>query len=248
MSESTKKAYPRALPHRSPIEQSSEADRWRRRATWLFAGAILILAVAIGAVAFAVMTRPPTETVMATPNVDAPVPEPINPAKLAEPAPKVAESKPKLPEAPKKFAVPPPLKPTVSLKPAAASSQEAFLEALGSLSAAHLYQSYLNIGLLADGVESEAYTAKEAEETLLSIGEMIDQVERQLNKLGKAGLEADDQAAIEQIRAVSGMLRLQAKALQDYWVSGETDKATQYHDARKAAWQGLSKVMQLETN
>jgi hypothetical protein len=44
------------------------------------------------------------------------------------------------------------------------------------------------------------------------------------------------------------MLRLQAKALQDYWVSGETDKATQYHDARKAAWQGLSKVMQLETN
>src|SRR5262245_54974985 len=62
------------------------------------------------------------------------------------------------------------------------SVKERFLEALGGLSAAHVYQSYLNIGLLADGVESEAYSKAEAEQMLATVGNMIDMADRQLDK------------------------------------------------------------------
>ncbi len=101
-----------------------------------------------------------------------------------------------------------------------ASQKERFLEAIGSLSAAHLFHTYLNIGLLADGVESEVYSTKEAEETLQSIDDMMAQVDGQLGDLNKVGLDADDRAALEQIKAVAVMLRLQARSFcKDYWKS-----------------------------
>src|SRR5262245_57768816 len=46
--------------------------------------------------------------------------------------------------------------------PPARTPHERMLETLGGLSAAHLYQSYLNIGLLADAVENETYTEAQA--------------------------------------------------------------------------------------
>src|SRR5260370_26930357 len=47
-----------------------------------------------------------------------------------------------------------------------AAQHAVMLESLGGLSAANLYQSYLNIGLLADGVQSETFTIEGAAGTL----------------------------------------------------------------------------------
>jgi hypothetical protein len=117
------------------------------------------------------------------------------------------------------------------------------LETLGSLSATHLYQTHLNIGLVADGVESEIYTVEEAEQNLQSIVAMMKQVEEQHAKLAKSGLDADDQESLRQLQAVSAMLHLQVESLRAYWTTGESVHAEQYHQARKATWQGLSAVL-----
>jgi hypothetical protein len=121
-----------------------------------------------------------------------------------------------------------------------------FLEALGSLSATHLYQTHLNIGLLADGVESETYSVEEAEKNLKSVVEMMETVEAQQARLAKSGLEPDDLDSMRQIQAVSAMLHLQIDALRAYWKTEEVEQADQYHLARKATWQGLSKVLGME--
>src|SRR5580765_5514195 len=57
---------------------------------------------------------------------------------------------------------------------------ERVLETLGSLSAAHLYQSYLNIGLLADAVEKEGVGQEQASDMLATVVSLINVVDKQL--------------------------------------------------------------------
>jgi hypothetical protein len=128
-----------------------------------------------------------------------------------------------------------------SVQPAGAQAD--LLEALGSLSVAHLYQSHLNIGLLADGVESKTSTIAEAEESLKPVLDLMAQVDASLAKIAKSELDAEDRRAVQQIQAVSALLRLQADALRAYWANGEMPQASDFQEARKASWQGLAKVM-----
>jgi len=141
---------------------------------------------------------------------------------------------------------PPPAEPPAKKATVAdAANREALLEALGGLSAAHLYQSYLNIGLLADAVEKEAYSLEEGEKMLRSVVDLMNLTENQLAKLSRSGLDSEDQASLERIQAVVGLLRIQTNTLQTFWKSGEKAHADQYHQARDAAWTGLSKVLGL---
>ncbi|MBI1832332.1 MAG: hypothetical protein HYR84_12890 [Planctomycetes bacterium] len=131
------------------------------------------------------------------------------------------------------------------VKPAFAN-RASFLEALGGLSATHLYQSHLNIGLLADAVESETYSVEDGENNLKSVVELMKMVDGQLAKVSKSGLEPEDQESVRQIQTVNALLRLQVDSLRAYWATGEAEDAQEYHKARKAAWQGLAKVMGFE--
>lgn len=224
-----KKSYPRAIPHRSPDEIAAELTRWQRRSRWLIITAAGFLLLSLAAVAYAFTNRAPrdrrsdvpeplmTEWQPTAPPVEAPIAAPKKPGDAA-PAKKQARD----------------------------SSRHVFLEATGTLCGAHLYQTYLNIGLLADGVESEAYTAEEAQETLVLVNELLDQVEGQLAKISRLPLDRDDETAIDQFRSVAVMLRIQAKLLNGYWETGELDQAKQYHETRKAAWKGIAKIMQLD--
>src|SRR4029077_15687161 len=78
--------------------------------------------------------------------------------------------------------------------------KERYLEALGSLTAVHLYQSYLNIGLLADAAENEQMDYADAEKTLAQIVRLMTLVDRQLDAIGKTGLDQNDQRAMQNIR------------------------------------------------
>ena len=106
-----------------------------------------------------------------------------------------------------------------------------FLEALGSLSSTHLYQSYLNIGLLADGVESETYTVEEAEQNLKAVVDMMNRVDRQHARLAKSALDPEDLQSLKQIQAISAMLQLQV--------------APCGHIGKPAAWNTPSSIIRL---
>lgn len=261
----SKNSYPKAIPLHSPEElavQNSRLSQWndelaaqskrlndqnkeladkaerlRRWTKRLACACGVALLFAAGAVAFS-----------------------FRPGRVAAPAAADATPAPSAPDAAKEPAVVTP--PSISAKiaplalptnavakpdtSAGSIPKAGFLEALGGLSATHLIQSHLNIGLLADGVESETYTIAEAEKNLQSVTDSMKLVDVQLAKLSKSGLDHEDKDSIRQIQAVTALLHLQAKSLRAYWATGAMDHAVQFQEARKASWTGLSKVLGIE--
>jgi hypothetical protein len=123
---------------------------------------------------------------------------------------------------------------------------ERMMETLGGLSASHLYQSYLNINLVADAVENDIYDVDEGLKMLTTVAKLMDGVDKQLEKLAKKDLSSEDQQDVQGMRAVSSLLRVQVAALRMYWRTGETKHLNTFHDTRKRAWKGLSDLLELD--
>jgi hypothetical protein len=164
-------------------------------------------------------------------------------------APKVAKPSGLFPafgkKLPAKKAEMPVVKPVASA-PTPNVATDRYLEALGSLTAAHLYQSFVNIGLLADAVESEQLEIAEAEKTLGTIVRLMTVVETQLDQIANTDLDANDEEAMRKIRAQAETLRSQAAALRAYWANGEAEQIAAFHDARAKAWSGIRDMLGLE--
>jgi hypothetical protein len=261
-------AVPQALPFQAPKaiqEQIQQQIQRLRRWCFLLAaglGAILVLSVA----AFVYFRAAPGAPGAPGAAGDASGKDSAE-KKLAKEGPRLAKDEPKpdkeatrpVKEAPK------PGKPAVSLKTvpeirevppkkislptgptADGKTREPLLETIGGLSTVHLYQTYLNIGLLADAVESETYTRSEAISVLLTVSELIGLVEKQLGKLPATGLSADDEAALEGVRLMTSLLRTQSNALLSFWASGDESHAARYHLAREQTWNALKEVLGLD--
>lgn len=234
MNPSPRKTYPRALPFRSPEDITAEAERRQeemqerlddlaaqagslRRCTYALALALLGAAAVVTTLAVLVVQRPAAMDTRES---------------ASEPAPPLA-------------IVPPPAK-QPSPAPSTATdvaTKDLTLEAMGGLSAANLYQSYLAIGLLADGVEHKAFTTEGAANTLKIVGSCIALVDAKLAKLEKLKLEPDDVASLQQIKTITALMRIQTQALETYWATGKAEHGEAYQRARKATWTGLSKVL-----
>jgi hypothetical protein len=221
----TKNSYPRAQPFYATEEQPVDPTLRLRRWTYRLAGTVAVLLVILTAGVVFLLNQDRSEAAPA-PAISPEANSPKAPAKSASSA---IDKEEKTPSA-----------------IAVSALKDRYLEALGGLSASHLYQSYLNIGLLADGVEKEVYSLEEAEKMLASVADLMKLVEIQLAKVRQSDLTSDDLASLQRIKAVMGLLRLQSETLQNYWATGENDEAAQYHQAREAAWKGLSKVLGLE--
>jgi hypothetical protein len=267
MEAAPRKNYPRAIPLRSPEEIAAQTQRLRdemaqlatqsaQQRRWNYAlSTALALVVVLGiAVALYLKSPGPGTSVaspaaeLATPHADAALkgPSTSQPAANEPPAKDPTANEPSRP--PAQEAQSP--GPSARVKPAADLPQAAqygvMLESLGGLSAANLYQSYLNIGLLADGVESEAFTIEGGASTLKIIANCLTLVDKKLAKLDKESLDPEDQGSLERIKAVAELLRIQARVLLAYWLTGGPVQSAQYQFARRASWKGLSQVLGLD--
>jgi hypothetical protein len=124
-----------------------------------------------------------------------------------------------------------------------AEEHRQLLEILGALTSAHCYQTYLNIGLIADGKAKGTYSEKDAYKVLDSVLALLSSVDRKLAALDKIDLDKEDRASLEQMRMVSALLRKQGKELQTFWDTGRDEDAVQYESVRKDSWAALSKLM-----
>jgi hypothetical protein len=120
------------------------------------------------------------------------------------------------------------------------------LEALGSLSASHLYQSYLNIGMLGDAVEKGGCSLAQANDMLATVVDLMQAVDQQLDKVASAGLSDEDAADVEQIQQLSVLLKMQVASLRVYWLTHDSQDAKRYQEAREKSWAALSDVLGLE--
>jgi hypothetical protein len=117
------------------------------------------------------------------------------------------------------------------------------LETIGALTAAHCYQTYFNLGLLADGKAKGVYTNKDAARVLESIVSLQNSVDQKLAALGKIDLDKVDRATLDQMRDLSALLRQQARELQSFWDTGKDEDAARYESVRKDAWAAICKLM-----
>jgi len=114
---------------------------------------------------------------------------------------------------------------------------------------AHLHQTFLNIGYLADGVEAGLYSDEDAKEYLTEITELMDAVDGQLNHLSDIGVRGDGLKRQGRARQVTLLLRAQAKELRAYWDIPEKDKEKKkeqrmkYDKAHEEADKGLSELL-----
>jgi len=101
-------------------------------------------------------------------------------------------------------------------------------ETVGLLSGLYLYQTYLNIGLLADGKAERLYDEKAARAVLASVVTPLDAVERQLAQIGAMAETEGDRDAVGRLRHTVGLLRRQGQQLVSFWDSRNAADGARY--------------------
>jgi hypothetical protein len=139
---------------------------------------------------------------------------------------------------------PPPMPPSDPKKVGRPS--EPVLTLVGGLTSAHLYQSYLNVGLLADSVAKGVYKPEEGKELLDTVGKVIDTVERQLALLPEDELQPEEKKRLDKVRSVLSLLRSEMKELKSYWDTGEEEYVTKFQKIHKSVWTELEKMLNAE--
>jgi len=120
------------------------------------------------------------------------------------------------------------------------------MELVGLLASTHLYQTYLNIGFIADARSDETLTTAEAEEVLQSVIIPLEKIDTKLDKLAKRLKKKDDLAALDDLRKISALLRREASELKAFWATEKAADGDKYEATRKDAWKRLSKLLMLE--
>ena len=133
--------------------------------------------------------------------------------------------------------------PTTGDGPNSAEERRQLLETIGVLTAAHCYQTYFNIGLIADGKARGTYTEKDAYKLIDTVLSLLDSVDRKLAGLDKIDLDKADRDSLEQMRDLADLLRQQGKGLQLFWDTGKDEDAARYENVRKDSWAAICKLM-----
>jgi len=120
------------------------------------------------------------------------------------------------------------------------------LETVGALSAAHLYQTYINIGVIADAKAEELYEEKQARELLGTLDTLMDTVDRNLAKVAAGKLDKDDRESLQSIRKTAALLRRASTELRDAWAGKDRTAAAKYEKSRKEAWTAIAELLELE--
>ena len=119
------------------------------------------------------------------------------------------------------------------------------LQTVGVLAATHLYQSYLNIGFIADAKAEGNYGEKEAKELLASVLKMMDLADKQLEKMDKLELAKEDRQALDVLRKLQKKLKDQSDELQAFWKTGDKEHGDKYEAIRKETWQSIRTLLGL---
>jgi hypothetical protein len=221
-----------------PIETSAPGNRW---ALPLISGTAIAVVGLLGAL-IVVLRNDSRRPIAERPAVERPAaerPVPERPAQESEkPAPLPAEKV----VAPKEEITVRPTMPPPEQKPVA-RPPESVLTLVGGLTTAHLYQSYLNVGLLADSVAKGVYKPEQGKELLDTVTKVIDTVERQLAQLPDADLTVGEKVRLAKVRSIVSLLRSEIKELQAYWLSGDEEFVRKFQKIHKDVWSELEKLL-----
>lgn len=119
------------------------------------------------------------------------------------------------------------------------------MEAIGHLAGMNLYQTYLNIGFMADAKAEGVYEEDDVKPLLASIVTPLDTLEKKLDAIAKLAPTTEDRQAIEKVKPHIALLRKQAKELEAFWASGAEADGKKYEATRQQAWKDISELLGL---
>ena len=119
-------------------------------------------------------------------------------------------------------------------------------EAIGGLAASHLYQTYLNIGLLADSVEGEVYEKEEARRLLDTVAGLTSAVEQQLDRVGHQSLKDDEKKALNRPARSLPAFGHRCANCRNYWEEDDKDHVERFHKAREDSWKGIKALLNID--
>lgn len=126
-----------------------------------------------------------------------------------------------------------------------ADPQATLNETVGLLSGLYVYQSYLNIGLLADGKAANTYDERAARQVLASVVTPFDSVDKQLEKIGNTARTTGDREAAGRVRAAVALLKRLGAELTAFWDSQRPEDGARYEATRQEAWKQISALLGL---
>jgi hypothetical protein len=142
--------------------------------------------------------------------------------------------------APAAVPVPPPA-------PAPAADPKAQLtETVGMLSGVYLYQTYLTIGLLADGKAERLYDDRAARAVLVSVLTPLNAVDKKMEALAAVVQTPADKDAVARLRTTLALLRRQGGELVIFWNTGRPEDGARYEATRQEAWKWVVAVVGLD--
>ncbi|MBI5722392.1 MAG: hypothetical protein HZA50_00380 [Planctomycetes bacterium] len=136
----------------------------------------------------------------------------------------------------------------LTTRPAASDkTQTRILKTLGAMAAAHLYEAYLSIGMIADGKEQEIYETKEAQAILDTTDSLLAGIDKQMDDLLTCeDLGKKDRETLTKVKSINTLLLKQSSQLQTYWKSGKQEDSSKYDATRQEAWKAISELLGLD--
>lgn len=120
------------------------------------------------------------------------------------------------------------------------------LQAIGALGVGHIQSTLGMIGILADSLSKDLYSAKQVEDLMNGTINGLESPKRMLRKLQDSNISADDVEFLDRMVSVFNALQREAKALAVYAKGRKTDEAIQFEKARKLALRKLGELTQQE--
>ncbi len=119
------------------------------------------------------------------------------------------------------------------------------LSAIGGLTAAHMYTTYVAIGATADAFGNEVYEAKQVQDIMNSLVGMIDTLKKQLLLVQENCEDVADQKYLDQAIDVYTLLQEEARQLSKFAGSRDIADHRAYEKARTTVWPKIEKLLGL---
>ncbi len=134
----------------------------------------------------------------------------------------------------------------LTLPGSAQAKDDGRLSAIGGLSAAHMYTTYIAIGATADAFGNDVYETEQVQDIMSGMVGMIDTLKKQLLLVQENCEDKDDQRYIDDTIQVYNLLQEEARQLSTFAKTRDITDHRAYEKARTTVWPRIEKLLGLD--
>ena len=124
--------------------------------------------------------------------------------------------------------------------------EEKLFYGVGHFGSAMLYQSFINIGVIADGYAKKIYPAEQAKAILQTSTHFLTLSENVLKELSAFSISETDRKTLTDMRDIVNDLRQEADHFMKYLTSKKDEDVKNFDSFRVSAWGKIRKMMDIK--